>query len=226
MSSINKNIKKLRKERGMSQDDLAARVYVTRQTISNWEIGKSNPALSDIERLAQALDCEVTEILYGVKDGSYKKFQPRYLLLAAVCAAVLAACGILQATVYPRLAEQVYVNFQTTGSTHYILTILPISSLSCAVLLLAVLSWFADIRIKWKKRWIVLSAAVLLLLLSFSLLLAHSILCRYPNPKGAFTLIYISYRYLFLMVAPFLSGIAFFIGCNRKSKKERNEVSI
>ena len=30
-------IRELRTERGMSQDDLAARVYVSRQTISSWE---------------------------------------------------------------------------------------------------------------------------------------------------------------------------------------------
>ena len=30
-------IRELRAERGMSQDDLAARVYVSRQTISSWE---------------------------------------------------------------------------------------------------------------------------------------------------------------------------------------------
>ena len=32
-------IRELRTERGMSQDDLAARVYVSRQTISSWENG-------------------------------------------------------------------------------------------------------------------------------------------------------------------------------------------
>ena len=32
-------IRELRAERGMSQDDLAARVYVSRQTISSWENG-------------------------------------------------------------------------------------------------------------------------------------------------------------------------------------------
>ncbi|MFR2951163.1 MAG: helix-turn-helix transcriptional regulator [Collinsella intestinalis] len=36
-------IRELRAAAGMSQDDLAARVYVSRQTISSWENGKTTP---------------------------------------------------------------------------------------------------------------------------------------------------------------------------------------
>ena len=37
---IGKSIAKIRKERNLTQDDLAEKYYVTRQTISNWENGK------------------------------------------------------------------------------------------------------------------------------------------------------------------------------------------
>lgn len=35
------HIKEHRKEKGLSQDDLAEKIYVSRQTISNWETGVS-----------------------------------------------------------------------------------------------------------------------------------------------------------------------------------------
>lgn len=38
---LNKQIKKYRRMMNLSQEELAERVYVTRQTISNWETGVS-----------------------------------------------------------------------------------------------------------------------------------------------------------------------------------------
>lgn len=39
---LNKQIKKYRTMMNLSQEDLAEHVYVTRQTISNWETGVSH----------------------------------------------------------------------------------------------------------------------------------------------------------------------------------------
>ncbi|MDN5314921.1 MAG: hypothetical protein PWP10_3671 [Clostridiales bacterium] len=54
MSDIAKNIKSLRKKNKISQEELAGKLYVTRQTISNYENGKSNP---DIETLHTLFSC-------------------------------------------------------------------------------------------------------------------------------------------------------------------------
>ena len=43
MSSIGKNIRNLRKQKKMSQEHLAGLLHVTRQAVSNWENGKSQP---------------------------------------------------------------------------------------------------------------------------------------------------------------------------------------
>ena len=48
MRDIGKNIRQLRIRRNMTQDDLARALFVTRQTVSNYETGKSRP---DIEML-------------------------------------------------------------------------------------------------------------------------------------------------------------------------------
>lgn len=49
---IGKNIQTLRKERGVSQSDLAAALGVTVQAVSKWETGKANPDLYLLPRLA------------------------------------------------------------------------------------------------------------------------------------------------------------------------------
>lgn len=41
MNAIDKNIRKLRKERKLSQEQLAERLHVTRQAVSSWETGDS-----------------------------------------------------------------------------------------------------------------------------------------------------------------------------------------
>jgi transcriptional regulator with XRE-family HTH domain len=65
--TIGSNIKKLRTGQGLTQDQLAERLYVTRQTVSNWERGASQPDLAQLEAIAAALGVEVMELLYGPK---------------------------------------------------------------------------------------------------------------------------------------------------------------
>ena len=49
------NIKKHRKENNISQEELAEKIGVSRQSISLWENGKSNPSLDTINELASIL---------------------------------------------------------------------------------------------------------------------------------------------------------------------------
>ena len=49
---IGKKLKQLRKQRGMTQEDVAERVNITRSTISNYEIGRRTPNLKDLSELA------------------------------------------------------------------------------------------------------------------------------------------------------------------------------
>ena len=46
---LGNKILKLRKEKGYSQEDLAEKLGVTRQTISNWELGSTQPNLEQLK---------------------------------------------------------------------------------------------------------------------------------------------------------------------------------
>ena len=50
-------IASIRKERGMTQSELAAKLFVSDKTISKWERGAGFPDIKNIEPLAKALDC-------------------------------------------------------------------------------------------------------------------------------------------------------------------------
>ena len=60
---LSENIKVLRKAKGMSQEELAIRLNVVRQTISKWERGASVPDSELLIKLAEVLDTSVTELL-------------------------------------------------------------------------------------------------------------------------------------------------------------------
>ncbi len=60
---LNENIKNLRKAKGLSQEELAIKLNVVRQTISKWEKGLSVPDSSMIILLAEELDASVSTLL-------------------------------------------------------------------------------------------------------------------------------------------------------------------
>ncbi len=60
---LNENIKNLRKSKGMTQEELAARVNVVRQTVSKWEKGLSVPDAEMLQRIAEVLDTSVSQLL-------------------------------------------------------------------------------------------------------------------------------------------------------------------
>ena len=58
MRDIGKNIRQLRTQKNMTQDELAKKLFVTRQTVSNYETGKSRPDVEMLDRIAQMLETE------------------------------------------------------------------------------------------------------------------------------------------------------------------------
>ena len=90
MRDIGKNIRALRVRRGMSQDQLAETLHVTRQTVSNYETGRSRPDVEMLTALAEALGADVKEVLYGPAETD-RTLQLRRLAGGAVASGVLLA---------------------------------------------------------------------------------------------------------------------------------------
>ena len=59
------NIRKLRKKNHMSQDELAEKLGVSRQSVSLWENGQTQPTIENIIALAKVFDVSSDEILMG-----------------------------------------------------------------------------------------------------------------------------------------------------------------
>ena len=67
MNNIGKTIKKIREEKNFTQEQLAEKLNVTRQAVSNWETGKTQPDIDTIIKISGIFEVEVEEIIYGQK---------------------------------------------------------------------------------------------------------------------------------------------------------------
>ncbi|WP_461102192.1 helix-turn-helix domain-containing protein [Spirosoma koreense] len=76
-------LKELRKAKGLSQEDLAEKLGVRsgKQTISNWELGKNEPTLSDIRKIAEVLGTTVGYLVDGenTKPPAVEEPKPGYI---------------------------------------------------------------------------------------------------------------------------------------------------
>ena len=62
---LGNQIKRYRKERSLSQDALAEKVYVSRQTISNWENDKSYPDINSLMLLCDTFEISLDQLVKG-----------------------------------------------------------------------------------------------------------------------------------------------------------------
>ena len=67
---VGKNIRRLREAKGMTQEQLAEKLNVTRQAVSNWENEKTQPDIDTLHKISQELDASIEELIYGTKPRS------------------------------------------------------------------------------------------------------------------------------------------------------------
>ncbi|APG71989.1 transcriptional regulator [Lactobacillus delbrueckii subsp. delbrueckii] len=63
---IGKYLRDLRRRRGMSQQELALALGVSKQTISNWEVGRKAPRMKAVEKIANIFGVSRNSVLAGL----------------------------------------------------------------------------------------------------------------------------------------------------------------
>ena len=98
---ISDNIKKYRKENNLSQDELAEKLGVSRQSISLWETGQTQPTIENIIALARIFNVSTDEILDNVgganvpEDEAPAKEKKKVWLILGIVAAAALIIGIV-----------------------------------------------------------------------------------------------------------------------------------
>lgn len=63
MKKLNERLFDLRKERNLTQEEIASRLDVSRQTISNWETGSAQPTIDKMIELSNLYDMSLDELV-------------------------------------------------------------------------------------------------------------------------------------------------------------------
>ncbi|MEM9574487.1 MAG: helix-turn-helix transcriptional regulator [Pseudomonadota bacterium] len=63
------NLRRLRVMREISQDDLALAAQIERAYVGHLERGNKNPTVLTLSKLAEAMDCEITEFFSPIPKG-------------------------------------------------------------------------------------------------------------------------------------------------------------
>lgn len=111
--SFGTNIGYLRKKKGITQEELAEQMYVSRQTISRWETDSVYPDVETVIKLCELLDCDMETLVRGdatiektldelapsletdpVKNSKKVRFRVDITLLNAAISAIVAVLAI------------------------------------------------------------------------------------------------------------------------------------
>ncbi|MBQ9200243.1 MAG: helix-turn-helix transcriptional regulator [Lachnospiraceae bacterium] len=64
---FNNKLYELRKQKGFSQEELAHRLNVSRQTVSKWEVGESTPDMEKLVAISDLFEVSLDELIKGEK---------------------------------------------------------------------------------------------------------------------------------------------------------------
>ena len=92
MRDIGKNIRELRCAKGLTQEELGERLHVTRQTVSNYENGRTRPDIDMLLDIAAALDTDSNSLLYGTPQMENRRREYRRLAVSAGLFLILFIC--------------------------------------------------------------------------------------------------------------------------------------
>lgn len=104
----------LRKQKGLSQEELANRLDVTRQTVSKWEVGDSAPDMEKLIALGELFGISLDELVLGkvpvttkldelgakVMTAENKKKARKGLKIVGIIAAAVLAVDLISLVVY------------------------------------------------------------------------------------------------------------------------------
>lgn len=64
---FNNKLYNLRKQKGLSQEELASRLNVSRQTVSKWEVGESTPDMEKLAAISELFEVSLDELVLDKK---------------------------------------------------------------------------------------------------------------------------------------------------------------
>ena len=97
--TLGEKLKKFRNDTGMTQEELAARLYVTRAAVSKWETDRGYPAIDSLRLIARLMDCTLDELVSDDDVENRKRMEMKRAKQLYFCAIVFFAVAVVFALV-------------------------------------------------------------------------------------------------------------------------------
>lgn len=113
------NILKLRKQQGLSQEELGELVNVTRQTISNWELNETSPNPEQLKLLSKALNISIDDLINNEisKNISIDNLKQVYLPFCGLILVLVIALVITLILLFREKDKHIFKLNETTRAT-------------------------------------------------------------------------------------------------------------
>ena len=222
MNVVGANIKKYREKSGLSQQDLAKRIAVTRQTISNWERGVSLPDIDTIMVLAKELHVYFEDMLYKERPiDEFVTTRPTRVKVTFILGFILFVSVLLNTILVPYY----YANrmYNMTAFSVLSVTVIPFAYMVGSIFSLALLSIWFDFRINsrtMRMTLIILALSFIMLyyVISFLVIFGSTDLKMHLNNQIKLSVYFnwlVSYPVIFIF-----PGTMLFCGFNKKPPKK------
>ena len=163
MSTVSKNIKLIRTKKKTTQEDMANKLFVTRQTISNWETGKSQPDVDMLIKIAEVLDTDITSLIYGQPNMLYRKKEKLRVIIPVL---ILLVLGVIYYFLNKQVTEVLNLKYSYFPRVYLQLLYLPLFWILVGWTLVQSLSLTGAIRLgnwKYKKTLGIISVGIVVL---------------------------------------------------------------
>ena len=229
MNTVARNIKRLRTDRHLTQDELAEKVHVTRQTVSNWETGKNQPDIDTLDTLASVFGTDLNELIYGNRKNEYPRYQKRFIK------SVIIALSIIVVMIGLRLAFIPYLRQLVARTFDYVLETQLFSYVSKVIIyffigfcVLSVFSLWFDCSVRKARPYFAAAVACIVPVLIFPCEYLCWKLISSQTPLYFFGVM-IRYQWLISIVTqvlPAAAGVLVFLHHNPKENTTESDTAI
>lgn len=120
---MDNKIKQYRISKGLSQHELAEKLFVTRQAVSKWELGKAVPDLDTLKKLSEIFECDLEDLMqldnvtYAINDNIVKlnKVNRLQKIMIIVMSVIMVVLLTLSITLPMVIFHEMYPKIESEG---------------------------------------------------------------------------------------------------------------
>lgn len=146
-------LKQARENTGMTQEQLAQKIGVTRQAVSRWEQDITRPDMEMLVTLSNALEVDAEFLIFGKPAEQYQRFQKKHIICVAAAFSVAFVIFLLILFLEPYLKTLVH-NYTMDSFVYFIVFRLLLPPVCCFALgfgIVSLVALFYPVRLG--RRW-------------------------------------------------------------------------